>query len=143
MEATDGPNMFSFTGLMRFLLKNDGDPQDAPWDPYAYLGAYPVRRGPAHAGDIVVGQGDVGMATGDGNVLMSNAATGSVGYYPMSVMEPIVDIVDPWEGGGNPTTNNDTGSNYATPTNNSGVPTNTTATNPSTDLASSTIHPID
>ena len=100
VEATDGPNMFSCTGLMRFLLRNNGGPQDAPWDPYAYLSAYPARQGTPQAGDVVVGQGYVGMATGDGNVLMSNAATGVVGYYPMSVMEPIAGVVNPWVSGG-------------------------------------------
>src|SRR5919199_1195680 len=88
--ATDGPNTFSCTGLMRFLLREAGGPQDAPWDGYGYLGAYPARQGTPQAGDVVIGQGGyAGMATGDGNVLMSNAATGVVGYYPMSVMEPI------------------------------------------------------
>ena len=96
VEATDGPNTFSCTGLMRFLLRNSGGPQDAPWDPFGYLGAYPARQGPAQAGDIVVGQGYVGMATGDGRVLMSNLATGTVGYHPISVMEPIVGVVNPW-----------------------------------------------
>ena len=98
VEATDGPNTFSCTGLMRFLLRNSGGPQDAPWDPYGYLGAYPARQGPAQAGDIVVGQGYVGMATGDGGVLMSNLVTGTVGYHPISVMEPIAGVVNPWAG---------------------------------------------
>jgi hypothetical protein len=101
VEATDGPNTFSCTGLMRFLLRNSGGPQDAPWDPFGYLGAYPARQGPAQAGDVVVGQGYVGMATGDGNVLMSNLVDGKVEYAPISVMEPIAGVVNPW-GGANP-----------------------------------------
>src|SRR5919199_2371508 len=105
VEATDGPNTFSCTGLMRFLLREAGGPQDAPWDPYGYLGAYPARQGPAQAGDIVVGQGYVGMATGDGSVLMSNLVDGKVEYAPISVMEPIAGVVNPWGGGGSlPTT---------------------------------------
>jgi hypothetical protein len=99
VEATDGPNTFSCTGLMRFLLRNSGGPQDAPWDPFGYLGAYPARQGPAQAGDIVVGQGYVGMATGDGSVLMSNLVDGKVEYAPISVMEPIAGVVNPWGGG--------------------------------------------
>jgi hypothetical protein len=101
VEATDGPNTFSCTGLMRFLLRNSGGPQDAPWDPFGYLGAYPARQGPAQAGDVVVGQGYVGMATGDGNVLMSNLVDGKVEYAPISVMEPIAGVVNPW-GAANP-----------------------------------------
>ena len=102
VEATDGPNMFSCTGLMRFLLRNSGGPQDAPWDPFGYLGAYPARQGPAQAGDIVVGQGYVGMATGDGSVLMSNLVDGKVEYAPISVMEPIAGVVNPWGGANSP-----------------------------------------
>jgi hypothetical protein len=98
VEATDGPNTFSCTGLMRFLLRNSGGPTDAPWDPYGYLAAYPARQGPAQAGDVVVGQGYVGMATGDGNVLMSNLVDGKVEYAPISVMEPIAGVVNPWGG---------------------------------------------
>ena len=109
VEATDGPSTFSCTGLMRFLLRNSGGPQDAPWDPYGYLGAYPARQGPAQAGDIVVGQGYVGMATGDGSVLMSNLVDGKVEYAPISVMEPIAGVVNPWGGGGSLPTTGGTG----------------------------------
>ena len=109
VEATAGPNTFSCTGLMRFLLRNSGGPQDAPWDPYGYLGAYPARQGPAQAGDIVVGQGYVGMATGDGSVLMSNLVDGKVEYAPISVMEPIAGVVNPWGGGGSLPTTGGTG----------------------------------
>ena len=107
VEGAEGPNAFSCTGLLRWVGKNLGFP-DLPWAPGGWY-SYPQRIGAPQAGDVIIlpGGGGVGLALGDGRMVMSNAVDGVVGTYDVGVMGGTA-VIPPWNGatGGNPTVGN-------------------------------------
>jgi len=98
--GTDGPDTFSCTGLVRFALRSVGI-NDAPWDHYAYLSAYPNVASP-EPGDVVVYPDGAAMYVGDGTVVMANHADGVVGTYPMNSIGTPVGFARPYGGAADP-----------------------------------------
>jgi hypothetical protein len=98
--GTDGPDTFSCTGLVRFALRSVGI-NDAPWDHYAYLSAYPNVASP-EPGDVVVYPDGAAMYVGDGTVVMANHADGVVGTYPMNSIGTPVGFARPYGGAVDP-----------------------------------------
>jgi hypothetical protein len=98
VEGAEGPDAFSCTGLLRWVGRNLGF-DGLPWAPSGWY-AYPQRNGAALAGDVIIlpGAAGVGLALGDGRMVMSNAATGVVGIYDQGVMGGTV-VIPPWNGG--------------------------------------------
>ena len=91
-KFTDGPKTFSCTGLMRYILREAGVDNDAPWVATDFLDRY-ERISPRNMkpGDIVVFPGDyAGMYVGDGMLLNANSVAGKVTYTDMSYLaEPL------------------------------------------------------
>jgi cell wall-associated NlpC family hydrolase len=95
--GTDGPDTFSCSGLMRYILRTSGIDYDAPWTPEDYLSRYaPVAPGDLQPGDIVVYPDDwMTMYVGNGQLLNANEWQGVVTYTPMEYAGEPVGIVRP------------------------------------------------
>src|SRR5919199_1172878 len=84
-QASDGPNSFSCSGLMRYILRTTGVDGNAPWVPEAYLSTYaPVDLRNLQPGDIVIFPGWATMYAGNGMLLNANEVVGYVTNTPMS-----------------------------------------------------------
>ncbi|MCA1737828.1 MAG: NlpC/P60 family protein [Actinobacteria bacterium] len=95
--ATDGPNSFSCSGLMRYILRTTGVDADAPWSPEGYLSKYaPVAPGDLQPGDIVIYPNWATMYAGNGMLLNSNEVLGYVTHTPMDVAGVPEGIVRPY-----------------------------------------------
>ena len=92
----DGPDAFSCSGLIRYILRTSGVDYDAPWTPEDYLYRYaPVASGDLQPGDIVIYPDWATMYVGNGQLLNANAYQGVVGYTPMAYAGEPVGIVRP------------------------------------------------
>jgi hypothetical protein len=101
MQGTDGPNTFSCSGLMRFILRESGVDTDAPWVPEAYLSKYtPVGLDQLQPGDIVIMPNWATMYVGNDMLLNSNEALGEVTLTPLSSVTPLGAARPPYGGGG-------------------------------------------
>src|SRR5215208_7013766 len=90
--GADGPDSFSCTGLMRYILRENGNDPDAPWVAEEYLNKYPrVSAADMKPGDIVIFTGDwATMYVGDGMLLNANEMDGQVTLTPIgSAGEPL------------------------------------------------------
>src|SRR5919202_653600 len=96
VEGAEGPDAFSCTGLLRWVGRNLGF-DGLPWAPSGWYG-YPQRSGAPLAGDVIIlpGGAGVGLALGDGRMVMSNAMDGGVESVPL--MGGIT-VIPPWNGG--------------------------------------------
>lgn len=84
--GVDGPNAFSCSGLMRYILRTTGVDSDAPWVPEQYLGRYAtVDSANLRPGDIVIYPGWATMYVGNGMLLNANEVTRSVTHTPLAV----------------------------------------------------------
>lgn len=84
--STDGPNTFSCSGLIRYILRATGVDGNAPWVPEAYLDKYPsVAPGNIQPGDVVIYPDWATMYVGNGMVLNANQYLGKVTETPMGV----------------------------------------------------------
>ena len=94
--ATDGPNTFSCSGLMRYILRTIGVDGEAPWSPEGYLSKY-AHVDPANIqpGDIVIYPNWATMYAGNGQVLNANEVLGYVTHTPMSAAGTPEGIVRP------------------------------------------------
>ena len=132
VEGAEGPNAFSCTGLLRWVGKNLGFP-DLPWAPGGWY-SYPQRNGAPLAGDVIIlpGAAGVGLALGDGNMVMSNAVDGVVETVPLGVMGGYTTVVPPWNGstGGNPTVGNPAANTTGDPTVGNNLPAANTTGDP-------------
>jgi peptidoglycan DL-endopeptidase CwlO len=98
--STDGPNTFSCSGLMRYIMRTIGVDGDAPWVPEGYLGKYaPVDPANMQPGDIVIYPNWATMYVGNGMVLNANEDLGKVTETPMSVAGVPEGVVRPPYGG--------------------------------------------
>ncbi len=94
--ATDGPDTFSCSGLMRYALRTAGVDPDAPWVPEEYLGRYaPVAQGDLQPGDIVIYPNWATMYAGNGMLVNANEMEGVVTHTPMDVAGEPLGIVRP------------------------------------------------
>ncbi|MDP9426745.1 MAG: C40 family peptidase [Actinomycetota bacterium] len=94
--GTDGPDTFSCTGLMRYILSTTGIDSDAPWTPEDYLARYtPVAPGDLQPGDIVIYPDWATMYVGNGQLLNANEWQGIVTHTPMEYAGEPVGIVRP------------------------------------------------
>jgi hypothetical protein len=94
--ATDGPNTFSCSGLVRYIMRTIGVDGDAPWVPEGYLGKY-AHVDPANLqpGDVVIYPDWATMYVGDGMLLDANEYLGHVTETPMGVAGTPEGIVRP------------------------------------------------
>jgi hypothetical protein len=83
--GADGPDSFSCTGLMRYILRENGNDRDAPWVAEEYLNRYTrVSAADMQVGDIVIFSGDwATMYVGDGMLLNANEVAGQVVLTPV------------------------------------------------------------
>jgi hypothetical protein len=83
--GADGPDSFSCTGLMRYILRENGNDPDAPWVAEEYLNRYTrVSAADMQVGDIVIFSGDwATMYVGDGMLLNANEVAGQVVLTPV------------------------------------------------------------
>ena len=94
--ATDGPDTFSCSGLMRYIMRTIGVDGDAPWVPEGYLSKYaPVNPANLQPGDIVIYPDWATMYAGNGMLLNANEDLGHVTETPMSVAGTPEGIVRP------------------------------------------------
>ncbi len=97
VSGTDGPDAFSCSGLMRYILRTTGVDADAPWVPEEYLSRYaPVAPGDMQPGDIVIYPDWATMYAGNGMLLNANALTGNVTETPMEYAGEPVGIARPY-----------------------------------------------
>lgn len=95
--GTDGPDAFSCSGLMRYILRTTGVDADAPWVPEEYLSRYaPVDPANMQPGDIVIYPDWATMYVGNGMVLNANALTGYVTHTPMEYAGEPLGIARPY-----------------------------------------------
>src|SRR5919199_2370060 len=95
--STDGPNSFSCSGLMRYILRTTGVDGDAPWSPEGYLSKYPhVDPADLQPGDIVIYPNWATMYAGNGMLLDANEMEGVVTHTPMDVAGVPEGIVRPY-----------------------------------------------
>ena len=90
--GADGPDSFSCTGLMRYILRENGNDRDAPWVAEEYLNKYTrVSAADMQVGDIVIFSGDwATMYVGDDMLLNANEVDGQVVLTPRgSAGEPL------------------------------------------------------
>ena len=90
--GADGPDSFSCVGLMRYILRENGNDPDAPWVAGEYLNKYPrVAAADMKPGDIVImGEDWATMYVGDGMLLNANEVDMQVTLTPIeSVGEPL------------------------------------------------------
>jgi NlpC/P60 family len=90
--GADGPDSFSCTGLMRYILRENGNDPDAPWVAEEYLNRYTrVSAADMKPGDIVIFSGDwATMYVGDDMLLNANEVDGQVVLTPRgSAGEPL------------------------------------------------------
>jgi NlpC/P60 family len=90
--GADGPDSFSCTGLMRYILRENGNDPDAPWVAEEYLNRYTrVSAADMKPGDIVIFSGDwATMYVGDDMLLNANEVAGQVVLTPRgSAGEPL------------------------------------------------------
>ena len=90
--GADGPDSFSCTGLMRYILRENGNDPDAPWVAEEYLNRYTrVSAADMQVGDIVIFSGDwATMYVGDDMLLNANEVAGQVVLTPRgSAGEPL------------------------------------------------------
>ena len=90
--GADGPDSFSCTGLMRYILRENGNDRDAPWVAEEYLNKYTrVSAADMQVGDIVIFSGDwATMYVGDDMLLNANEVAGQVVLTPRgSAGEPL------------------------------------------------------
>jgi hypothetical protein len=90
--GADGPDSFSCTGLMRYILRENGNDPDAPWVAEEYLNRYTrVSAADMKPGDIVIFSGDwATMYVGDDMLLNANEVDGRVVLTPRgSAGEPL------------------------------------------------------
>jgi hypothetical protein len=105
MFGVDGPNAFSCSGLMRYILRTTGVDRDAPWVPEQYLGRYtPVDSANLQPGDIVIYPGWATMYVGNGMLLNANEVTRSVTHTPLTAAGVPLGAVRPpyWGSQGEP-----------------------------------------
>ena len=82
--GADGPDSFSCSGLMRYILRTNGTDPDAPWVPEEYLNKYQrVSLQNLQPGDIVIYPDWATMYVGDGWLLNANEWQGKVAYTHM------------------------------------------------------------
>jgi peptidoglycan DL-endopeptidase CwlO len=94
--ATDGPNTFSCSGLVRYIMRTIGVDGDAPWVPEGYLGKYRhVDPADLQPGDVVIYPDWATMYVGDGMLLDANEYLGHVTETPMGVAGTPEGIVRP------------------------------------------------
>ena len=94
--ATDGPDTFSCSGLVRYIMRTFGVDGDAPWVPEGYLGKYAhVDPGDLQPGDVVIFPDWATMYVGDGMLLDANEYLGRVTETPMGVAGTPEGIVRP------------------------------------------------
>src|SRR5918998_2890417 len=90
--GADGPDSFSCTGLMRYILRGNGNDPDAPWGAEEDLNRYTrVSAADMKPGDIVIFSGDwATMYVGDDMLLNANEVDGQVVLTPRgSAGEPL------------------------------------------------------
>ncbi len=89
--GADGPDSFSCVGLMRYILRENGNDPDAPWVAEEYLNKYPrVSAADMKPGDIVIMADWATMYVGDGMLLNANQVDGQVTLTPIeSAGEPL------------------------------------------------------
>jgi peptidoglycan hydrolase CwlO-like protein/cell wall-associated NlpC family hydrolase len=92
--GTEGPDTFSCTGLVRYILGSLGLPKPS-WDHMAWLSEYPTVAEP-QPGHLVVYPDGGAMYIGGGNVLMANEVDGVVGVYPMNAIGTPVGFANPY-----------------------------------------------
>jgi cell wall-associated NlpC family hydrolase len=96
LMATDGPDTFSCSGLMRYIMRTIGVDGDAPWVPEGYLSKYtPVAPANLQPGDIVIYPDWATMYAGNGTLLNANEILGKVTFTPMDVAGTPEGIVRP------------------------------------------------
>ena len=94
--ATDGPDSFSCAGLMRYILRENGNDSDAPWVPEEYLNKYQqVSAADMQPGDIVIMSDWATMYVGDGMLLNANQLTGEVTLTPIEYAGEPLGVVRP------------------------------------------------
>ncbi len=94
--GADGPDSFSCVGLMRYILRENGNDSDAPWVPEEYLNKYtPVSAADMQPGDIVIMADWATMYAGDGMLLNSNEVDGQVSLTPIEYAGEPVGVVRP------------------------------------------------
>ena len=95
--GTDGPNTFSCSGLMRYILRTVRVDRNAPWTPERYLKRYRhVSRANLRPGDIVIYRDWATMYVGSGKLLNSNAQKGRVVETRMAYAGKPLSIVRPY-----------------------------------------------
>ena len=96
LMSTDGPDTFSCSGLMRYIMRTIGVDGDAPWVPEGYLSKYtPVAPANLQPGDIVIYPNWATMYAGNGMLLNANEVLGKVTFTPMNVAGTPEGIVRP------------------------------------------------
>jgi hypothetical protein len=98
--GADGPDSFSCTGLMRYILRENGNDPDAPWVAEEYLNKYTrVSAADMKAGDIVIYSGDwATMYVGDGMLLNANEVAGQVVLTSIESAGQPLGVVRPYDG---------------------------------------------
>ena len=96
-KNTDGPKTFSCTGLMRYILREAGVDNNAPWVAKGYMGRYDrVSPRKMKPGDILVFGGNyAAMYVGGNTVLNSNSVTGEVTYTDMGYLPKPLGVARP------------------------------------------------
>ena len=98
--GADGPDSFSCTGLMRYILRENGNDPDAPWVAEEYLNKYTrVSAANMKPGDIVIYSGDwATMYVGDGMLLNANEVAQQVVLTPIGAAGEPLGVVRPYDG---------------------------------------------
>jgi hypothetical protein len=98
--GADGPDSFSCTGLMRYILRENGNDPDAPWVAEEYLNRYTrVSAADMKPGDIVIFSGDwATMYVGDGMLLNANEVDQQVTLTPIGAAGEPLGVVRPYDG---------------------------------------------
>jgi len=96
--GADGPDSFSCTGLMRYILRENGNDPDAPWVAEEYLNKYTrVSAADMKPGDIVIFTGDwATMYVGDGMLLNANEVDRQVTLTPIEAAGEPLGVVRPY-----------------------------------------------
>src|SRR5918997_4290181 len=98
--GADGPDSFSCTGLMRYILRENGNDPDAPWVAEEYLNRYTrVSAADMKPGDIVIFSGDwATMYVGDGMLLNANEVDQQVTLTSIEAAGEPLGVVRPYDG---------------------------------------------
>ena len=95
--GADGPNAFSCSGLVRYIMRTIGVDPNAPWVPEEYLSRYPsVDPTNPQPGDILIYPGWATMYVGNGMLLNANEMEGFVTHTPISVAGVPLGAVRPY-----------------------------------------------